>query len=76
MSCIEYVYIQFICSWFELVFNGGRNEKVYHYMARRFHPDKNIGLDTSEMIEMTNKAKFGLQDQLRIDDASREEERV
>ena len=34
-------------------------------MARIFHPDKNIGLDTSEMMKMINEAKFGLQDQLR-----------
>ena len=45
-------------------------------MARRFHPDKNIGIDTSEMMKMINKAKFGLQDQLRTNDASREEERA
>ena len=45
-------------------------------MACRFHPDKNIGLDTLEMMIMINKAKFGLQDQLRTNDTIREEERV
>ena len=45
-------------------------------MARRFHPDKNIGLGTSEMMKMINEAKFGLQEQLRNNDASREEERA
>ena len=45
-------------------------------MARRFYPDKNIGLDTSEMMKMINEDKFGLQDQLRTNDESREEERV
>ena len=43
-------------------------------MARRFHPDKNIGLDTSEMMKMINEAKFGFQDQLRNNDTIREEE--
>ena len=45
-------------------------------MARRFHPDKNIGLDTIEIMKMINEAKDGLEDQLRTNDASREEERV
>ena len=40
-------------------------------MACRFHPDKNIGLDTTEMIKMINEAKFGLEDQLRTNDESR-----
>ena len=48
----------------------------YYYMACRFHPDKNIGLDTSKMMKMINKAKDGLEDILRSNDASREEERV
>ena len=51
-------------------------KKAYYSMARRFHHDKNIGLDTSEMMKMINEDKFGLQDQLRTNDASREEERV
>ena len=45
-------------------------------MARRFHPDKNIGLDTTKTITMINKAKYGLEDTLCTNDASREEERV
>ena len=45
-------------------------------MARRFHPDKNIGLDTTEMMKTINKAKDGLEDTLRTNDESREEERV
>ena len=44
-------------------------------MACRFYPDKNIGLDTTEMMKMINEAKYGLEDQLRNNDASREEER-
>ena len=51
-------------------------KEPYYSMACRFHPDKNIGLDTSEMMKMINEAKFGLQDWLRTNDASREEERV
>ena len=45
-------------------------------MARRFHPDNNFGFDTSEMMKMINKSKDGLEDQLRENDACREEERV
>ena len=44
-------------------------------MARRFHPDNNYGFDTSEMMTMINMFKEGLQDQLRNNDAVREEER-
>ena len=51
-------------------------KKSYYSMARRFYPDKNIGLDTTELLKMINEAKFGLKDQLRINDAIREEERV
>ena len=50
--------------------------KSYRYMARRFHPDNNLGFDTLEMMKMINTAKDGLQDQLRENDACREEERV
>ena len=42
-------------------------------MACRFHPDKNIGLDITEMMKMINEANDGLEDQLRTNDASREE---
>ena len=45
-------------------------------MARRFHPDKNIELDTTEMMKMINEPKDGLEDTVRTNDASREEERV
>ena len=45
-------------------------------MACIFHPDKNIGLDTTEMMKMINEAKDGLEDTLNTNDASMEEERV
>ena len=45
-------------------------------MARRFHPEKNIGLDTTKMMTMVNEAKDGLEDTLCTNDVSREEERV
>ena len=45
-------------------------------MARRFHPDNNYGFDTTEMMKSINTAKEGLQDQLRENDALREEEHV
>ena len=51
-------------------------KKAYYSMVRRFHPDKNIGLDTSKMMSMINEANDGLEYSLRADDASREEERV
>ena len=47
----------------------------YRSIARIFHPDNNYGFDTSEMMTMINMAKEGLQDQLRKNDAVREEER-
>ena len=46
----------------------------YRSMARRFHPDNNYGFDTTEMMTMINMSKEGLQDQLRKNDAVREEE--
>ena len=45
-------------------------------MALRFHPDKNIHEDASKMMGMINKAKEGLINTLRNNDAIREEERV
>ena len=50
--------------------------KGYCYMARRFHADNDFGFDTSEMMKMINTAKDRLQDQLRENDACREEERA
>ena len=49
--------------------------KVYRSMARIFHPDNNYRFDTTEMMTMINIAKEGFQDQLRKNDAVREEER-
>ena len=49
---------------------------AYFSMARRFHPDKNIGLDTTKMMTLINEAKDGLEDTLCNNDAIREEERV
>ena len=43
-------------------------------MARRFHPDNNYGFDTTETMTMINTDRYGLQDQLRENDALREEE--
>ena len=40
-------------------------------MARRFHPDNNYGFDTTEMMTMINTDRYGLQDQLRENDALR-----
>ena len=42
-------------------------------MDCRFHPDKNIGLDTTEMMKMINEARDGLEDTIRTNYASREE---
>ena len=50
--------------------------EAYRSVACIFHPDSNFGFDTSEMMKMINTAKDGLQDQLRENDARREEERV
>ena len=44
-------------------------------MARRIHPDNNYGFDTSVMMTMINIYKEGFQDQLRKNDAVREEKR-
>ena len=45
-------------------------------MARKFHPENNYGIDTTEMMKMINTAKFGLLDRLRDNDQVREEENV
>ena len=37
-------------------------------MARIFHPDNDYGFDTTEMMTMINRARYGLQDQLREND--------
>ena len=50
--------------------------KTYRSMARRFHPDNNYGFHTTEIMTMINTAKYGLKDQLRENDALREEEHV
>ena len=42
-------------------------------MACKFHPDNNYVFDTIDMMTMINTAKEGLQDQLRKNDAVREE---
>ena len=47
----------------------------YSSIARIFHPDNDYGFDTSEIMTMINMAKEGLQDQMRKNDAVREEER-
>ena len=49
--------------------------KGYRSMARRFHHENNYGFDTIEIMTMMNTAKEGLQDQMRNNDALREEER-
>ena len=49
--------------------------KSYRSMARRFHPDNNYGFDTTEMMTTINTAKEVFKDQLRKNDAVREEER-
>ena len=48
-------------------------KKAYNYMAHRFHPEKIIGFDTTEMMKMINEAKNGLEFTLCTDYASREE---
>ena len=46
--------------------------KITHRsMALQFHPEKNIGLDTSKMMRMRNEAKDGLKNTPRTNDAIR-----
>ena len=40
-------------------------KKAYYSIARIFHPDRNFGLDTTEMMKMINEANEGLEDELR-----------
>ena len=47
--------------------------KGYRFMARRFHPENNYGFDSIETMTMINRAKDGFRDQLRENDACREE---
>ena len=49
---------------------------AYRSKARIFHPDKNIGLDTTKRMKMINEAKYGLENTLCTNDAITEEERV
>ena len=37
---------------------------AYGSKARRFHPDKNIGLENLKMMKMINKTKHGLENTL------------
>ena len=62
----------------DLNFNSTYTEmiKAYCSMACRFHPDNNYGFHTTEMMTMINTDKDRLQDQLRENDALREEEHV
>ena len=45
-------------------------------MPLHFHPDKNIGLDTSKLMVMIKEAKEGLKNTLRTNDAITEQECV
>ena len=71
---------QYSLNLFVLGFNDSSTEAkmktAYRSMARRFHPEKNIGLDTTKIMTMINEANDGLEDTLRTNDASREEEHV
>ena len=49
---------------------------AYRSIACRFHPNKNIGFDTTKMMTLINEAKDGLEYTLCNNDASREEECV
>ena len=42
--------------------------KAYRSMARRFHPDNNYGVFTTEMMTMINTVMDGLLDRLREND--------
>ena len=48
-------------------------KKAYNSMAHKFHPEKNIGFDTTEIMKMINESKDGLEFTLCTNYASREE---
>ena len=60
MSCSRSVSFELYVLGLNYSSTEAELKKAYYFMARRFHPDKNIGLDTSEMMKMINEAKFGL----------------
>ena len=71
---------QYLLNFFVLVLNDSSTEAeiktAYCSVALQFRPDKNIGLDTTKMMTIINDAKDELEDTLRTNDASREEEHV
>ena len=70
-----HVTVQYSLNKFVLGLNESSTEAdmktAYRSMALIFHPDKNIGLETSKMTVMTNEAKVGLKNTLRTNDAIR-----
>ena len=60
---------------FVLGLNDSSTEKeiktAFRFMVLRFHPDKNIGLDTTNMMTMINEAKDRLENTMRTNDAIR-----
>ena len=59
-----HVTVQYSLNKFVLCLNESTTEidmkTSYRSMALRFHPDKNIGLDTSKIMGMINETKEGL----------------
>ena len=51
-------------------------KKSFHNLARRFCRDKNKHLQDSDLMIMINKDKVELEDTLRDNDATREQERL
>ena len=51
-------------------------KKSNRYLARRFRPDKTQHLNSTDLMQMINKAKEELGDTLRHNDAMREKERI
>ena len=72
--------VQYSLNKFVLSLNESSTEAdmktAYRSMARRFHPAKNIGLDTTKITTKINEAKDVLENTLRTNDEIREEERV